>query len=91
MFEEDLTLFFEKDELADEIVIRKSGEIIVGMIENDYVDIDSISGSNPVLVCATSDLYGLRRGDIIEHGSIAYVFIKDEPDGTGVSRAILEQ
>ncbi len=90
MFEEDLSAFFDKDGLGDQFVIQKNGLIIEGIIENEYVEINEMSGQNPVLTCASADLVSLERGDVIEFGSKQYRFILEEPDGTGVSRAILE-
>ncbi len=90
MLEEDLDIFFNEDEHATQFVIQKSGEIFSGILDKDYVDTGDISGFAPVITCASSDLTGLARNDLIEHGGTIYRFILEEPDGTGVSRAILE-
>lgn len=91
MFNEDLSVFFDHEEHGDQFVIQKSGLIFNGQFENEYIDTNDISGSAPVITCATKDAECLSRGDIIERGEELYKFIYAEPDGTGVSRLILEK
>lgn len=76
--------------LGDTLTIQKSGKIIYGLLERDYVESNDISGFGPVVTCLSEDVKGLSRGDLIKHGTDKYKFILEEPDGTGVSRLILE-
>lgn len=91
MFEEDLSAFLNVEEHADEIVVRKNNRIINGIIDKEYIETNDMQGYNPVLTCKTLDLSSLTRGDIIERGKEIYTFIYQEPDGTGMSRVILEE
>lgn len=90
MFDEDLDAFFEDDEHGDMFIIQKNGETFNGIFDNEYVSPGDISGSEPVIVCKTEDVENLQRNDVLERGSDLYTFILQEPDGTGVSRVILE-
>lgn len=91
MFDEDFSVFFNPDELSDQFVLRKDGRVIDGILDREYIDTNDVSGYAPILVCRTDQLYNIKREDIIEHLDDVYRFIKQEPDGTGVSRVILEQ
>lgn len=90
MFSEDLTPFFDDEFAGDQLVIQKTGAIFNGIFDRDYIDTNEIQGFAPVITCATVDASGLQRGDVIERGKELYKFIYEEPDGTGVSRLILE-
>lgn len=89
MFDEDLSVFF-KSEHGSQFVHQKSGRIFNGIIDSEYVEINEISGNAPVITCTTEDAKSFARGDVIEHGAKLYKFILSEPDGTGVSRLILQ-
>lgn len=76
--------------LGDTLTIQKSGKIIYGLLDREYVEVNDISGFGPVITCLSEDAEGLKRGDFIKHGIDKYKFILEEQDGTGVSRLILE-
>lgn len=76
--------------LGDTITIASSGKIFYGILDRDYVEALEMSGFSPVITCLTEDVTGLVRGDLLKHGTDKYTFIFEEPDGTGVSRLILE-
>lgn len=92
MFKEDLSAFFNPDELGDQFIILKNGQTFSGLLENDFIDTNQIQGYAPVVTCATADAETLARDDELEHFETGkkYKFILQEPDGTGVSRLILE-
>lgn len=90
MFEEDFTAFFNTEEHADHIIVQRSGEIIHGIIEKEYIETNDISGYKPVLICQSKELENVKRGDILELGKTLYRFINSEPDGTGVNQSMLE-
>lgn len=93
MFTEDLTAFFDPDELGEQFIILKNGETLNGVLENDYIETNEIQGYAPVITCATADAVTLARNDELEHFETRekYKFILGQPDGTGVSRLILEK
>lgn len=76
--------------LGESLIIQRTGEIFSGVFGKDYIDTNDISGFAPVITCSTADAKNLRRDDIIERGKELYKFIYEEPDGTGVSRLILQ-
>lgn len=76
--------------LGDPVVIQKNGYVFHGLLEKDYVETGDISGFSPVLTCLSSDSESLVRNDLLEIEQKLYLFILEEPDGTGVSRLILE-
>ena len=88
IFEDLKTVPF--DALGEPFIIQKNNAIFSGIFEKEYVDTNEISGFKPVITCATEDAQLLSRGDIIERGNELYTFILQEPDGTGISRVILE-
>lgn len=90
MFNEDLTPFFDPAFGGDQLIIQKNGRVFNGVFERDFVDTNEIQGFAPVITCPTADATGLQRGDVIERGKERYRFVYEEPDGTGVSRLILE-
>jgi len=90
MFKEDFTAFFNTEEHADHIIVQRSGEIIHGIIEKEYIETNDISGYKPVLICQSKELENVKRGDVLELGKTLYRFINGEPDGTGVSQSMLE-
>ena len=90
MFEEDLSVFFDPDATGDQLIHQRLGRIFNGVLDRDYIESNDISGFAPVITCATADSEGFERGDVIERGAERYRYIYAEPDGTGVSRLILE-
>lgn len=91
MFTEDLDAFMDVDEHADHFVIQKNGKVFSGILNNEYVETNDISGTEPVITCKTIDVSGLERGDIIEKGKDLYTFILERADGTGVSELVLNK
>lgn len=89
MFTENLDVFFNIDEHADQFVIQKNGEVFRGVIDEDYVETLDTASYQPVITCKTKDVEQLERGDIIEHGKKLYKYIYEQKDRTGVSELIL--
>lgn len=89
MFNEDLDAFLNVDEHGDHFVIQRSGKVIRGIIDRDYVETNGIAAYEPVITCKTSDVKYFERGDHIEYGKSIFKYVYSQPDGTGMSRLIL--
>lgn len=89
MFSEDLDAFLDVDEHADYFVIQRSGKVIRGIIDREYVETAGMASYEPVITCKTSDVDYLKRNDLIEYGKSVFKFIYSQPDGTGMSRLVL--
>jgi|DEB0MinimDraft_6_1074348.scaffolds.fasta_scaffold100220_2 hypothetical protein len=89
-FKEDFTAFLNTDEHASQIVLQGRGDIINGILEREYIESNEISGYRPIITATTKDLECLNRGDIVEVDGVLYRYIYQEPDGTGMSQAVLE-
>ena len=69
------------------------GGNILGVFDHEYVDGVDVEGRQPLLTSATADVValGLRKGSLVTVGGETYRVRRHEPDGTGMSRLILEQ
>ena len=93
MLTEDLSVFFNADEHGVECVILDTQDIITGIFDKPYSDALDIQGFSPSLTCASVDVAdkALSRGARIDiPGEAVYRVATFEPDGTGVTRIILE-
>ena len=75
---------------SNHVIIVKSGGIIEGVYTKEYVETLDIQGVLPVLTCKTSDIAQLNRGDKLEIDGAIFLYIRSEPDGSGMSRTFLE-
>lgn len=90
MFTEDFDVFFDLDAHGVEVILN-NGEIITGVFDQEYLETLDTQGSSPVLTCRTVDISSQSRNDPIEINGKIYTFIRAEHDGSGVSRALLEE
>nr|SPS06214.1 protein of unknown function [Candidatus Nitrotoga fabula] len=87
-FEEDLDVFL--DEFA--VTALLPGAIIVNVIfDNQYASPFDISASRPSCIGKSSDLDSLSFGAEIVVSGVDYVVRSVEPDGTGMTRLMLEK
>lgn len=65
---------------------------ILAIFDNEFVDGVEVEGRQPVLTCRTSDVERLRvqKGATVAVEAANYRVRRHEPDGTGLSRLILE-
>lgn len=82
--------FFNTDEFAVTGVL--DGAAVVGILDKGYalgaVGMVGMAGSQPVFTCPTPA--GDPVGQLLIVGTDRYVVAAHEPDGTGVSRLLLE-
>ena len=87
-FAEDLDVFL--DEFAVAAVLP--GSVTVNVIfDNQYASPFDISASRPSCLGKSSDLDSLLFGAEIVIGGVDYVVRSVEPDGTGMTRLMLEK
>lgn len=89
-FEEDLDVFLDTDEFAVAAILP--GSVTVNVIfDNQYASPFDISASRPSCLGKSADLDSLLFGAEIVIGGVDYVVRSIEPDGTGMTRLMLEK
>jgi len=68
-------------------------KIVRGIFDADYAEaFDIVSGSQPSLLCLTTDIADMARGASIVIGDVGYTVEKPpQPDGTGMTRLMLRK
>jgi len=87
--ESDLNTFFSTDDFATAATI--DGKTVKGIFDNAYIEDLDVSGTIPVFVCKKNDVSDVSQGDPVEIGETSYQVASIEPDGTGVTRLVLEE
>lgn len=92
MFAEDISAFFSPAELASTVTVN--GVSVSAMFDNGYASGDvgvlGMAGTQPVLTLATADVPANPVGLSAVVASTSYLVAAHEPDGTGISRLVLE-
>lgn len=92
MFVEDLTPFFNPSEFA--ISVSIGGVPVSAIFDNGYaqgnVGMLGMATTQPTLTLASADVSTNPVGAAVLVGAVAYVVAAHEPDGTGISRLLLE-
>ena len=98
MFEEDIDDFFDTNDFAEEATYTPDGgdaQTVNGIFDLEYVDIDvgglPIAGLKATFTCSTDDIPGDSEGDALTVRGIDYTIMVCQPDGTGVTKLILEK
>jgi len=86
---DDLNVFFDADEFGIEAVIGEA--TIEGILDDEYIEDLDIAGTRPVLICRTSDVAAVAQGASVTIGTVSYKVVVARPDGTGVTRLVLEE
>ena len=89
MFTENLSEFFDVDEMA-EIGLIKSFKI-AGIFDNQYIDIHGVEGFRPIFVCSEKLLPPYKHGDEMIINNNDFHIVGAQPDGTGLISLILEK
>ncbi len=74
----------------------KGTDTVNGILKDDFVeglaDLPAgVATSAPVFVCRTADLDAAPEGDSLVVSGTTYTIVAHEPDGTGISKCILEE
>jgi hypothetical protein len=93
MFTEDLTAFLNPAEFATSVSV--GGVLVSAIYDNGYA-LGNVGGfgmasTQPTLTLATANVPASPEGQAAVVNGVAYVVASHEPDGTGVSRLLLEK
>ena len=68
------------------------GVAVTGIFDNDYGDpLGLVAGSRPVLQVIASAVPSVDLGDAVTIGALSYTVAEIQPDGTGMTRLVLEK
>ncbi len=89
MFAEDIRAFFQPEDTA-----TVAGLTVRAIFDNGYalghVGLSGMATTQPTLTLASADVSTNPVGAAVLVGAVAYVVAAHEPDGTGISRLLLE-
>ena len=92
-FAEDLSVFFNSAEFAA-TAATLGGVAVAAIFDNGYasagVGAYGMAGSAPALTLATASVPADPVGLAAVVGGVSYLVAAHEPDGTGISRLLLE-
>ena len=92
MFPEDLPAFFNTAEFAQPATL--AGVAVVGIFDGAYAQASvgtyGMASTQPAFTLASASVSGDPVGLTLVTGGITYTVAAHEPDGTGMSRLILE-
>lgn len=90
MFTEDFSTFFA--EFGRDATL--GGEAVLGVFDNAYalgnVGVVGMAGSQPMFTLPTASVPADPVGQSLVIGADEYLVVEHQPDGTGVSRLVLE-
>lgn len=93
MFTEDLGAFFDTAGLATQATV--AGSTVRAIFDDAFalgsVGPAGVASTQPVLTVPTADVPAHPVGAAVLVGASAYTVAAHEPDGTGVSRLLLER
>ena len=90
MFTEDLTAFFDADELADTATVGSSS--IYGIFNREFVEVQNVEGYYPTFLLSDTDAASITKNStVLTISSVNYTAISKRPDGTGTTLLILEK
>ncbi len=83
---EDFSVFFDDLDTVDATI---GAGTVTGYLDDEYVEVDNMTGVMPVFTCATDDVLSVGQDDSVVASGTNYAVITNEPDGTGISKLIL--
>lgn len=89
-FTEDLDEFLDVDD-GFAVTVTIDGATVSAIFSNQSADALDVAGTQPVLTVKSSDVAATARGAAVVVNAVNYTVAKIEPDGTGMSRVILEK
>ena len=92
-FVEDLSPFFNPAEFAD--TANLGGVVVAGIFDNAYQlgDVGDVgfAAAQPMFMVASNTLATSPVGQSLSVNGVNYIVAASEPDGTGVTRLLLER
>ena len=89
MFKEDLSAFFNDNEMATTAYFGAS--TIFGILDSRFLEVFGVESLKPVFICAAEDVTAVQHGDTLAINEINYRVVGSQPDGTGLMDLILER
>ena len=78
------------EKLANETMTINAAAVD-GILTSEYVTVEFVESKKPVFICKSSEIVGIAHGDnAIASDSTAYKVRGIQPDGTGMTKLILE-
>jgi hypothetical protein len=77
--------------LSNAAATLPSTAVVRGIFDNGYSEVLGVAGSEPSFTARTSDVSGLSYGSVINIGGNNHTVRVVEPDGTGLTRLVLER
>ena len=90
MFAEDLTAFFSEAEFSVPCALP-GGAVVQVIFDQPHAEASFMEASNPSALGRTADLDALGHGAEVSVGGVAWRVVGVQPDGTGLTRLILER
>jgi hypothetical protein len=96
---DDRAVFFNADDFGVAASFTPSGgsaSTVNGIIRNVYFEAEAggnvgVSMQDPMFICRTADVPSVAEGDALSVSGTAYTIRVVEPDGTGMTRLMLEK
>lgn len=96
---DDLAVFFDADDFGTAASFTPSGgsaSTVNGIFRNVFFEAEAggnvgVVMQDPIFICRTADVSGVAEGDALTVSGTAYTIRVVEPDGTGVTRLMLEK
>jgi len=96
---DDLAVFFDADDFGTAASFTPSGgsaSTVNGIFRNVFFEAEAggnvgVAMQDPIFICRTADVSGVAEGDALTVSGTAYTIRVVEPDGTGVTRLMLEK
>lgn len=96
---DDLAIFFDADDFGVNASYTPSGgsaSDVKGIFRNVFFEAEAggnvgVAMQDPIFICRTADVSSAAEGDAITISGTAYTIRVVEPDGSGVTRLMLEQ
>lgn len=92
-FTEDFASFFETGDFGVE-AIYDGATAVRGIFDNGYAEAlvgqAGVQGAQPQFLCAAADVDADPTGKALVVDGTSYTVVRGEPDGTGVTRLVLE-
>jgi hypothetical protein len=73
------------------ITATVGGASVTGIFDDAYADPLNFSGSEPSLLCKSSDVSARAQGDAVVVNAVNYTITAIKPDGTGMTRLLLAE
>jgi len=87
MMQEHLDPFFADFAVA---MTLPSSAVVMGLFDNEFVDVYGTVQSAKVFTCAEAEITGLAVGNAVTLGGASYTVAEKQPDGTGLTRVLLK-